>query len=187
MLKFKAGDQSAFRRLFDRYKGRVIRYCYRFCGHPEVAEELAQETFIRVYKAAGRYRPKARFSTWLFRIATNVCLNEIRRPDYRLRFENVELPNRDAGREEKAMSTPESDNRPDACFARAEQHKMVLDAISQLPEDQRAALLLRVEEEFSYKEIGRQIGCSESSIKTLIFRGRRKLKQALAAYFGDTP
>jgi len=185
MLEFKAGDQQAFRRLYERHKNRVIQYCYRFCGQPAVAEELAQETFIRVYKAAARYHPKARFRTWLFKIATNVCLNEIRRPDYRQRFESLTPPTADQNVGPGNIPDSAADGGPDEHLDQAEQRQIVTAAMAELPRDQRAALLLRVEEEFSYQEIGQQIGCSENQVKTLIYRGRSKLKQVLAVYFGD--
>jgi RNA polymerase sigma-70 factor (ECF subfamily) len=175
MLAFKAGDEQAFRQLFDKYKKQVVNYCYRFCGHREVAEELAQETFLRIYKAAPRYRPKAKFRTWLFKIAANVCLNEIRRPAYRQQSESLDqLPERDSGKA-----------GPDIELADAERQRMVRSAIRQLPEKQRAALLLRVEGEFSYKEIAVQIGRSVNHVKTLIHRGRLALRHTLTSYLGE--
>lgn len=185
MLKFKAGDQEAFRQLFDRHKGRMIRYCYRFCKDQAVAEELAQEIFIRIYKAAPRYRPEARFRTWLYTIATRLCLNELRRPDYRRQFESLSVPSKDQEDEPQKRPIPVDHKQPDDDMIQAEQQQMVLDAMKKLPPNQRAALLLRVEEEFSYQEISRQIGCSENQVKMLIYRGRQKLKKSLAAYFGE--
>ncbi len=186
MLKFQAGDQNAFRCLFDRYKGRVIHFCYRYCGQPALAEELAQETFLRVYKAARRYRPQARFQTWLFKIATNVCLNEIRRPQYARRFEPLTPAQAD---EDCTTGTgagePAADKRPDEWLEHEERQQAVRHAMAQLPVAQRAALLLRVEEEFSYQQIGQQLGRSENHVKTLIYRGRQRLKKVLAAYFGE--
>jgi RNA polymerase sigma-70 factor, ECF subfamily len=179
MLQFKAGDQRAFHHLFDKHKQRVINYCFRYCGNAAVAEELAQETFLRVYKAAHRYRPKARFTTWLFKIAANVCLNEIRKPVYRAPMESLEDGK---GLDRTAeMSDPEA---PDALLEESERHAMVQQAINRLPEPQRAALLLRVNEAFSYKEIGLQINRTEGHVKTLIHRGRQQLKKILGAYFG---
>jgi RNA polymerase sigma-70 factor (ECF subfamily) len=187
MLNFKAGDQLAFRRLFDRYKGDVINYCYRFCGHRGVAEELAQEIFLRVYKAAARYRPEARFRTWLYKIAANVCLNELRRADYRNRFESLESNGEIPGEDPESGPTPTDGNRPDQSLERKERQQLIFAALEQLPGEQRAALLLRVEQDFSYQEIGRQIGRSENHVKTLIHRGRNKVKKMLAAYLGDPP
>ena len=136
MLDFKAGDQQAFQSLFDRYKKRVINYCYRFCGHQAVAEELAQETFLKVYKAVGHYRPKARFSTWLFKIATNVCLNEIRRPMYRNRLESLD---RIADNEISGIDLAEDNgrqDRPDNLLVSKEQQQLVRKAIGLLPKKQ---------------------------------------------------
>lgn len=185
MLNFKAGDQRAFQELFGRYKKRVINYCYRFCNHQEVAEELAQETFLKVYKAARRYRPKAKFSTWLYKIATNVCLNEIRRPAYRQRLESLDQVAAGAPDGADAMMAQTENRRPDQLLVHREQQQIAINAISKLPEKQRAALLLRLEGGFSYGEIGAQINRSENYVKTLIHRGRKQLKQALAPYFGE--
>lgn len=185
MLQFKAGDQKAFQELFDKYKNRVINYCFRFCGHQAVAEELAQETFLKVYKAAKRYRPEARFSTWLFKIAANVCLNEVRKPVYRNRIESLDgiMENKiDVSVSTKVSAGPDT---PDNLLISQEQQMVVRRAINRLPEKQRAALLLRVEGEFSYGEIGQQIDRNENHVKTLIHRGRKSLKKALATYFGE--
>ena len=184
MLRVRDGDQNAFRMLFDKYKQPVINYCYRYCGHPAVAEELAQETFLRVYKASASYRAKARFSTWLFKIATNVCLNEIRRPVHRARIESMDQPGReecDAPRETPAA--PE-ESMPDALLEAHQDQFMVRRAMGRLPETQRAALLLRATEGFSYQEIGRQLNRSENHVKTLIHRGRQKLRKILENHWG---
>lgn len=185
MIEFKAGNQTAFRDLFERHKQPVVNYCHRFCGHRAVAEELAQEVFLRIYKAAPRYRPKARFRTWLFKIATNVCLNEIRKPLYRQQLQSLDqFPEDDGGRRLQPM--PESrEPGPDRELVRAERRQKVRTAIGALPDKQRAALLLRVEGEFSYKEIAVQIGCPVNHVKTLIHRGRQSLQHALASYLGE--
>ena len=185
MLDFKAGDEHAFQNLFDKYKSRVITYCFRFCGDRAVAEELAQETFLKVYKAARRYRPKARFSTWLYKIATNVCLNEIRRPVYRNRVASLDGTTDDGtpAKVSEPAATPQA--RPDTLLECQERQALVHQAMEQLPEKQRAALFLRIEGEFSYNEIGQQINRSENHVKTLIHRGRQRLKKALAGYFGE--
>jgi RNA polymerase sigma-70 factor (ECF subfamily) len=185
MLNIKAGDPNAFQELFDKYKHRLITYCFRFCGHPSVAEELAQETFLKVYKAAGRFRPKARFSTWLFKIATNVCLNEVRRPAYRNRIESLDGISKNNTNLAASAKAAAGSDRPDRQLLSHEQQLLVRKAIEQLPEKQRAALLLRIEGEFSYGEIGQQIDCNENHVKTLIHRGRKRLKKALATYFGE--
>lgn len=139
---------------------------------------------MRVYKAAKRYRPKARFTTWLYKIATNVCLNEIRKPANRMPMES--LDDAAASNQVPDIGRSASDSKPpDALLEESEKHAMVQDAIQQLPEQQRAALLLRINEEFSYREIGLQINRPEGHVKTLIYRGRQQLKKMLGAYFGD--
>lgn len=184
MLQFKAGDPRAFQHLFDKHKKRVMNYCFRYCGNTAVAEELAQETFVRVYKAAHRYRPKARFTTWLFKIAANVCLNEIRKPAYRAKMESLEGDAAPDGPSDIGLSASGPDP-PDTLLEESERHALVQDAIQRLPEQQRAALLLRVNEEFSYREIGLQINRPEGHVKTLIYRGRQQLKKILGPYFGE--
>jgi len=184
MLSFKAGDQRAFQALFDKYKKQVINYCYRYCGQQAVAEELAQETFLRVYKASARYRPKARFSTWLFKIAANVCLNEIRKPVYRARLEPIDqTPEAGHGRDREPAMDPDQ-SMPDALLQAQQSQALIRQAMGRLPEEQRAALLLRATEGFSYGEIGRQINRSENHVKTLIYRGRQRMKKILGAHWG---
>ena len=184
MLRVRDGDQIAFQALFDKFKQPVINYCYRYCGHPAVAEELAQETFLRVYKASARYRAEARFSTWLYKIATNVCLNELRRPVHRARIESMDqgcCDERDASRETAAA--PE-ESMADALLEAHQDQFLVRRAMGCLPEAQRAALLLRATEGFSYQEIGRQLNRSENHVKTLIHRGRQKLRKILENHWG---
>lgn len=184
MLSFKNGDGRAFQQLFDKYKKRVINYCYRYCGHRAVAEELSQEIFIRVYKAAKTYRPKARFSTWLFKIATNVCLNEIRKPVYRAKLESIDRDSDEENAPSGEIAMEPARSMPDMLLENCQDQALVREAMAQLPEQQRAALLLRTTEEFSYREIGRQINCSENHVKTLIHRGRKRMKRILGAYWG---
>lgn len=185
MLSFKAGDQKAFGLLFDKYKRQVINYCFRYCGHAAVAEELAQETFLRVYKAATRYRPRARFSTWLFKIAANVCLNEIRKPAYRARFESMDQTPDEVGDARREIAMESEQSMPDTLLVRQEDQFLVRQAMDQLPAEQRAALLLRATQGFSYQEIGRQINRSENHVKTLIHRGRQRMKKLLAGIWGE--
>ena len=187
MLAFQKGDVSAFRILFDRYRKKIINYCHRFCNDGDVAEELAQEVFLRVYKAAPKYRPDARFSTWIFKIATNICLNELRKSRYHFRTESIDAPT--LGKDGEGTSDIEdlTQPRPNEAVQSREKDRIIREAISELPPKQRAALLLRVFHDFSYEEISKQIGRSPASVKSLIHRGRQNLKKSLHAYMrGDT-
>ena len=184
MAAFRDGDQDAFRVLFEKYKKKIVNYCYRFCADRAIAEELAQEVFLRVYKAAPRYRPTARFSTWIFRIATNICLNELRKRQYRYRVESIDHPVQtekgSLAREIQDTSRP----MPLDQLEDRERDRFVQKAMMNLPEKQRAALLLRLYYGFSYREISSQIRASESSVKSLIHRGRQNLRQALGVQLG---
>ena len=186
MLSFKAGDQRAFQLLFDKYKKQVINFCYRYCANQAVAEELAQEAFLRVYKAAARYRPQARFSTWLFKIATNVCLNEIRKPIYRAKHQSLDAASETghASSRETPLEIEADQALPDALVEVQQNQSLVQQAMVKLPADQRAALLLRATEGFSYEEIGKQINRSENHVKTLIYRARQYMKKTLGAHWG---
>ena len=179
MMSFRQGDQHAFRLLFDKYKMQIVNYCYRYCGQRQVAEELAQETFLRVYKAAAGYRPQARFSTWLFKIATNVCLNEIRKPWYSARLESIDRPADEEAGDPLQLAQEPAASFPDALLEQHQDQAMIRRAIGRLPEEQRAALLLRTTQEFSYQEIGRQINRSENHVKTLIHRARKQIQKIL--------
>ncbi len=152
-----------------------------------MAEELAQEVFLRVYKAAPKYRPDARFSTWIFKIATNICLNELRKSRYHFRTESIDAPT--VGKDGEMAGDVEdlAQPGPNEALEARERDRIIRGAISELPPKQRAALLLRVFHDFSYEEISKQIGRSPGSVKSLIHRGRQNLKQSLHAYMrGET-
>jgi len=175
MMQFKGGDSDCFRILFTKYKKKIVTFCYRFCRNREIAEELAQEVFLRVYKAAPGYRPKAKFSTWLFRIAVNVCLNEIRKPGYRIITESIDTSGNTS---EGPMRREIEDKRgatPQEIMEKKERDMKLNQAIKKLPKKQKAALILRANNEFSYNEIGKQIRCSEKAVKSLIHRARKAL------------
>ncbi len=140
-----------------------------------MAEELAQEVFLRVYKAASRYEPDAHFSTWLFRIATNVCLNETRKYQYRVITETMDNHlQTDSGRIKQEMEDPKNQHPQDLMEKRS--NDILLEkAMKSLPEKQRTALLLKVYHNFSYKEIGKQMKYSESAVKSMIHRARETL------------
>jgi RNA polymerase sigma-70 factor (ECF subfamily) len=171
MLAFRAGDDAAFDTLFERWAGRLLRYLERMLREPATAEELVQESFLRVYRARERYEPEARFSTWLYRIATNLALNELRRP--RRRDPHDSLDAEDTA--PLAQSQPAAD---DIVHARR-LGEGVEAALAALPERQRLALWLSAVEGQSYAEVARALDVSEKAVKALVHRARVSLTQRI--------
>ena len=182
MLCFKEGDQHAFQMLVKIYKVKIHNYCYRFCADRAVAEELTQEVFLRVYNAAPTYKPKAKFSTWLFRIATNICLNERRsqKDGKKVEYFDASDDRFQATRGKELQTSLPPDPREQLEFK--EKEKFIRQSILDLPAKQRAAILLRLYHDFSYREISQQLNTTEGDVKTLIHRGRNQLKEALQGY-----
>lgn len=172
MLAFRDGDDRAFDRLFERWAGRVLRFVERMVGEASVAEELVQETFVRVWKARARYEPEARFSTWLFTIAGNAARNELRRPFRRAVHESVD--EEQGAPLDLATDAPPADEVVDA--RRTGQGLEA--ALQALPERQREALWLRAVEDLSYAEVAEALATSEKSVKALIHRARVTLARA---------
>jgi RNA polymerase sigma-70 factor, ECF subfamily len=182
MLDVKAGDQQSFELLLQRYRTPLVNFLYRMVRNREQAEDLAQEVFLRVYRAREDYEPSAKFTTWLFRIATNLALNSVRDHRYEKLEVSMDAPivaDAEDG-EERMMEL--ADEHPDI-----EQHlvdearkKMIRHAIEKLPEKQRAAVLLHKYQELDYAEIAKILQCSESALKSLLFRAYETLRVELA-------
>ena len=181
MLRVKRGDTQAFAGLVDKYKQPVVNFICRTLRDETEAEDLAQNVFLQVYKSAHRYRVSARFSTWLFTITRNLCLNEIRRRS-RHPAESLDVPHPE--HEDQPLRQFEDEKTslaPDALLYGELKEKIEL-ALAALPESQRTAILLCRQEDLSYEEIAKVLGCSLSATKSLIHRGRETLKQKLKPY-----
>ena len=181
MLRAKQGDDGAFTALVEKYKQPVMNLAFRTLRDLTEAEDLAQNVFVQVWKAAPRYEPTAKFSTWLFTIARNLCLNEIRRRT-RHPAESLDQTRDDADDQplyqiEDKRVAPASEES-----LRGELVAKVDAALAVLPENQRTALLLCRQEELSYEEIAAVLGCSLSATKSLIHRARETLKLKLKPY-----
>jgi RNA polymerase sigma-70 factor (ECF subfamily) len=181
MLRVKQGDTAAFTELVEKYKQPVMNLAYRTLRDATEAEDLAQNVFVQVYKSADRYKSTAKFSTWLFTIARNLCLNEIRRRS-RHPAESLDAPHPEQEdqplqqfEDKKTFSPPES-------LLQGELAQNIDRALADLPENQRSAILLCRQDELSYEEIAEVLGCSVSATKSLIHRGRETLKERLKAY-----
>lgn len=179
MLQFKNGDERGFRKLFSKYQARMINFCFRFCSDRELAEDLAQEVFLRVYRSAKRYKPRARFSTWIYRVAVNVCLNELRRLKKSYMKQSIDHPAAGGKNNRLPEYADETRAAADEMMVSGQRDEQIQAALQKLSEQQRLAVVLRIYNEFSYKEIARQMSVSEGKVKTLIFRGRQQLKQTL--------
>jgi RNA polymerase sigma-70 factor (ECF subfamily) len=181
MLRVKRGDRGAFEELVNKYKQPVINLIYRTLPDAAEAEDLAQQVFVQVFKSAHRYEAAAKFSTWLFTIARNLCLNEIRR---RARHPAESLDEPSPDHEEQPLRQVEDAKTfspPDALL-HSELEAKIQEALAELPEKQRTAILLCREDELSYEDIAKVVGCSLSATKSLIHRGRETLKQKLRPY-----
>jgi RNA polymerase sigma-70 factor, ECF subfamily len=181
MLRVKQGDWAAFTELVDKYKQPVMNLVYRMLRDSTEAEDLAQVVFLQVYKSADRYHVSAKFSTWMFTIARNLCLNEIRR---RSRHPADSLDGSQSDHDdqpERQYEDRKTFSAPDALL-HGELEQKVDEALAELPENQRTAILLCRGEEMSYEDIAEILGCSVSATKSLIHRGRETLKQRLKPY-----
>jgi RNA polymerase sigma-70 factor, ECF subfamily len=181
MLRVREGDDAAFAQLVDKYKQAVMNLAFRMLHDLTEAEDLAQNVFVQVYKSAHRYRISAKFSTWLFTIARNLCLNEIRRRS-RHPVESIDTPHQ----EQESPAPRQFEDRaavaPPDSLLHLELEEKVQAALAQLPENQRLAIVLCRQEDLSYDDIARVLGCSISATKSLIHRGRETLKQKLKPY-----
>jgi RNA polymerase sigma-70 factor (ECF subfamily) len=176
MLRVKDGDGASFGVLLEKHRSSVVHFLYRMVQNSAVAEELAQEVFLRVYRSRATYEPTAKFTTWLFRIATHLALNALRdnkneRLQDRLDDDSSELPARQV-----------TDGRPSVEQSLVYRAKLaeVRSAIAALPDKQRAAVLMHKYEEMEYSQIAKVLNCSESAVKSLLFRAYEALRARLA-------
>jgi RNA polymerase sigma-70 factor (ECF subfamily) len=179
MLDVKAGDDASFDLLLQKYRRPLVNFLYRMVRDTATAEDLAQEVFLRVYRARKQYSPSAKFTTWLFRIATNLALNSVR--DNRHRQKDVSIDAASSPDEDAApMQLPAPEMRIDEHMIERDRADYIRKVISELPEKQRVAVLLHKYEEMDYAEIARILECSESALKSLLFRAYETLRVQLA-------
>lgn len=177
MLRVREGDAASLDELLRHYRRPLTGYFFRLVGDRALAEDLVQETFLRIFQSRHRYRPDARFATYLYRVATNLALNAIR--DRR----DAPLPPNDG--EEREASAPEfriPDGSPTAeqRMIEAERQRLIREAVEALPPNQRAAVLLHKYQEVDYRQIAEVLGVSESAVKSLLFRAYETLRVRLA-------
>ena len=181
MLRVQEGDREAFRALFEKHASAVARFAASFVGSAARADELAQDVFLQVYRTRDRYEPRAKFSTWLYTIAHNLCLNEVRRHDYKTRVDLAAASDDDPPWDPGDPQASEGESYS----AQRELEGRVADLVAELPEAQRTALVLSRVQELRYLEIGEILNCSEQAVKSLIFRATQRLKAGLKDYLEE--
>ena len=177
MSEVAKGDLSAFREIVERYQNPLLNYIHRYTGDKATAEDIAQEVFLRVFKTAKEYRPLSSFKTWLFKIATNFCLNELR--DNKIHRNTIGIFElNEAG----FVALAEKRLSPLRELENQELSSTLKRALQSLPENQRVALLLHKYSGFSYGEISQMMNCSLSAVESLIHRARQSLRKQLTPY-----
>jgi len=174
MLRVREGDEACFTVLLERHRNAVIHFLYRMVLNQAVAEELAQDVFLRVYRFRRNYEPTAKFTTWLFRIATHLGLNWIRDGRHEKTQESLDQEQDGARQVRDRSRTVEQEMVYQARLREVRQ------AIETLPSKQRAAVMMHKYEELDYAEIANVLRCSESAVKSLLFRAYESLRMRLA-------
>jgi RNA polymerase sigma-70 factor (ECF subfamily) len=175
-----AGGTAAFEELVERHQRLVIGTVARMLGNNSDAEDIAQQVFVRVWKSARRYVPRAKFTTWLLKITRNLVFNELRR-----RSRHTHLPLQAESEEEERPIKDERATAPDASLLEQELQHEIETAIAQLPETQRMAVVLRRYDELSYEEIADVLEQSVPAVKSLLFRARTELRTRLGRYLAN--
>jgi len=176
MMRVRDGDETSFALLLERHRGPVVHFLYRMVQNQAVSEELAQEVFLRVYRSRQTYEPTAKFTTWLFRIATHLALNRIRDTKKEKGQESLDEP------KAEGLERQVADNKPsiEQELVRRTRLDEIRSAVEALPAKQRAAVLMHKFEGLDYQQISGALECSESALKSLLFRAYETLRGRLA-------
>jgi RNA polymerase sigma-70 factor (ECF subfamily) len=178
--RFNSGDDTAFTRIVEKHSGSLINFLFRYTWNKNTSEDIAQETFLRLYQAAPDLKPGAKLSTILYKIACNLAIDYARKNKSRAARASVQSP--DPGREDGLpQNDPPADpaDAPDALYEVNRQKKEIAAGLAELPETQRLAIILKVYEDRAYAEIAEIMELSVSSVESLLFRARRNLAKRL--------
>jgi RNA polymerase sigma-70 factor (ECF subfamily) len=180
MARIARGDDEAFEILVNRHQSSVLNLIYRFIGNRTQAKDVAQEVFLRVWQAAKTYEPKAKFTTWIYRITANLCFNELKSAR---RKKWLQFLRSDEDREVQTEEDfPDSSPSPEDLLLAKERSRQISEALQSLPENQRMALILKRYDDLSYQEIAQVLGCSVSAVESLLVRAKRTLQETLNAF-----
>jgi RNA polymerase sigma-70 factor (ECF subfamily) len=186
MLRYRDGENNALELLYGRYEKPIFDFIYRMVMDAAEAENLCQETFFRVVRSGRKYKANARFKTWLFQIALNLCRDRTRRMKHRTHLSlNTPVQSRDSGNVELQELVPEPDSDPVDDFERGEMAGLVKDAITSLPEDEHLVVVLKEYQGMKFSEIAEITGCPIGTLKSLNHRAHTRLRKSLAKYTGD--
>ncbi|HEV7220855.1 MAG TPA: sigma-70 family RNA polymerase sigma factor [Terriglobales bacterium] len=181
MLRVKAGDDSAFEYLVQKYRRAMVSFMFRMAHNSAAAEDLAQEVFLRVYRSRQNYEASAKFTTWLYRIATNLAVNHARDTRHE-RAENVvslDEKDEDTG---QSLDLPDKSQTVEEIIVQRERMAAIRQRVQQLPERQRIAVLMHKYQQMDYKQIAEVLKLSESATKSLLFRAYETLREQLKEF-----
>jgi RNA polymerase sigma-70 factor, ECF subfamily len=181
MLRVKTGDQSAFDYLVQKYRRPMVSFMYRMARNSSAAEDLAQEVFLRVYRSRETYEPSAKFTTWLYRIATNLAVNHARdtrheRPEVQV---SLDEPDEETG---TTIELPDATPNAEQVIVRRERMLAIRRKVEALPEQQRLAVIMHKYQQMDYKQIADVLKKSESATKSLLFRAYETLREQLKEF-----
>ncbi len=177
MAMIARGDEEAFEILVNRHQTSILNLVYRFIGDRTQAKDLAQEVFLKVWQSAQNYEPKAKFTTWIYRITANLCFNELKsaRRKKWFSFNRSDEDGEHTFEETLADSAPSAED----LLLEKERSRQISDALQSLPDNQRMALVLKRYDDLSYQEIAQIIGCSVSAVESLLVRAKRTLQEKM--------
>jgi RNA polymerase sigma-70 factor (ECF subfamily) len=181
MLRVKAGDESAFEYLVQKYRRPMVSFMYRMSHNAAAAEDLAQEVFLRVYRSRSGYEASAKFTTWLYRIATNLAVNYTRdtrheRPEAQV---SLDEPDEETG---TTMDVPDRTPTVEQAIVRRERLAAIRAKVNALPERQKMAVIMHKYQQMDYKQIAEVLKLSESATKSLLFRAYETLREQLKEF-----
>lgn len=177
----RASDEAAFNEVVARYKSKIYSYVYRMTGSADDAEDLTQDVFLRMYTSIDSFRGQSSLSTWLFRIASNLCVDRFRRSKSRTPAYSLDEPV--SGSEHKSgHEVPDSTYEPQRLLENAEMAEQIQLGLAQLPDKLRAALILHDIEGLPYEEIAQIVGCPLGTVKSRLFNARMQLREKLSGY-----
>ena len=181
MCRVTAGDKHAFEALVNRHQRPVLNFVFRFLGDRAEAEDLTQEVFLRVWKSSKTYKPDAKFTTWLYRISINLCINRQKTLRMRRWFSVPEPPEQKQSSEEAFYPTEGSETATaESHLINSEQSRRLLNALNDLPTSQRIATVLKIYDGLSYQEISQLMNRSVSAVDSLLIRAKKNLRKKLA-------